>query len=130
MIVADSDVLIDALQGREPAASQVANGIKAGGLATTTISKFELLSGAKTARARKQVETLLAALPIFDFDETAASEAVSVRLELESSGSPIGMADYLIAGVCLARSATLLTRNVAHFGRITRLRLAPAEETE
>jgi predicted nucleic acid-binding protein len=33
------------------------------------------------------------------------------------------MADDLIAGVCLARSASLLSRNQSHFGRVPGLRL-------
>jgi hypothetical protein len=47
MIVADSDVLIDALRGREPARSRIALEISSGGLATTAISAFELLAGAQ-----------------------------------------------------------------------------------
>lgn len=35
------------------------------------------------------------------------------------------MADYLIAGICLSRSAVLLTRNVRHFSRMAGLRLDP-----
>ncbi len=128
MIVADTDVLIDALRGREPAASRVAGLIRAGGIATTTISKFELMSGARSTRAREQIDLLLAPMLIFDFDETAAGAAAATRLDLEANGSPIGMADYLIAGICLARSAALLTRNLGHFGRIAGLRLSELEE--
>ena len=42
---------------------------------------------------------------------------------MEASGSGIGMADYLIAGTCLARSATLFTRNRAHFKKVPGLTL-------
>jgi tRNA(fMet)-specific endonuclease VapC len=130
MTVVDTDVLIDALQGREPALVTVSHGLRTGGLATTTITQFELLSGAPTQKSRQAVETLLAALPVFDFDETAASAAAVVRLELEASGQPIGMADYLIAGICLARSASLLTRNRAHFRRVPGLRLVGGGKDE
>jgi predicted nucleic acid-binding protein len=34
------------------------------------------------------------------------------------------MADYLIAGVCLSRSAILLTRNRAHFERVRGLSIS------
>jgi predicted nucleic acid-binding protein len=54
MIVADSDVLIDALRGREPAKGRIAQEIEKGALATTSVSVFELLSGARTASARKK----------------------------------------------------------------------------
>lgn len=118
MIVADSDVLIDALRGREPAATRIGLALDAADLATTTISTFELLSGAPTRRVREQVERLLAGLSILPFDADAAEAAAAARRELERKGRPIGMADYLIAGICLARSAALLTRNHAHFARV------------
>ena len=35
------------------------------------------------------------------------------------------LADCLIAGICIARSAALLTRNVSHFARIPGLALVP-----
>lgn len=93
-------------------------------LATTTISTLELLSGAPTRRVRERVERLLAGLAILPFDPDAAEAAAAARRELERRGRPIGMADYLIAGICLERSAALLTRNRAHFERVPGLRLA------
>ena len=62
MIVVDSDVLIDALRGSEPAATRVGSGLDTALLATTTISAFELFSGARTRRTRDRVERLLAGL--------------------------------------------------------------------
>jgi predicted nucleic acid-binding protein len=41
-----------------------------------------------------------------------------------SRGIDIGMADSLIAGICLVRGATLLTRNRRHYDRIPGLMLA------
>ena len=101
MIVADSDVLIDALQGREPSLARVREALADGSLVTTAVIAFELLSGAGSERVRRKVENLL-----------------------EGAGTPIGMADYLIAGICLARSAKLLTRNTADFDRVSGLDLA------
>lgn len=123
MILADSDVLIDALRGRPDAAARVDRALETGRLATTSITAFELRSGARSEEASAKVEALLAALPILPFDEAAAERAADVRRSLEATGDPIGMADYLIAGVCLARSASLLTRNRAHFERVPGLDL-------
>ncbi len=124
MIVADSDVLIDALRGREPGARRVAEGLEAGTLATTAVSTFELLSGARSSKQRKVVEAMLAALPVLPLDQKAGEAAASLRLELEGQGQGIGMADYLIAGICVSRSASLLTRNRKHFQRIQALAFA------
>lgn len=123
MIVADTDVLIDALAGREPAAGRVAKGLESRRLATTAVTAFELLSGARRAKQRRIIESLLEALPILDLDEKASRSAAEVRRSLEKSGESIGMAEYLIAGICLVRSASLMTRNRRHFERVADLEL-------
>ena len=124
MIVADSDVLIDALQGREPGAQRLAEGLEAGNMATTAVSAFELLSGARSSQQREVVRALLAALPVLSLNQKAGETAASLRQELEGRGQTIGLADYLIAGICVSRSAALLTRNRKHFQRIPALVLA------
>lgn len=128
MIVADSDVLIDALRGRDPAAARIERELSTGALSTTAVSAFELRSGARSERAASQVDALLAPLTILPFDEEAANRAAEARRTLESAGNPIGMGDYLIAGICLARSAVLLTRNRSHFERVEGLSLGRLEE--
>jgi len=104
--------------------SFVKRALAGGTLATTAVTAFELLSGAGSDRVRRKVEGLLAPLEILPLDEAAGREAARIRLELEGEGTPIGMADYLIAGICLSRSASLLTRNQAHFTRVRGLSLA------
>jgi tRNA(fMet)-specific endonuclease VapC len=123
MIVVDSDVLIDALRGREPARSRVAEGLGQGSLATTAVNAFELRSGARSAQQEAKIEDLLGPLALRPFDDGAARAAATARRELERRGETIGMGDYLIAGVCLSRSLPLLTRNRDHFDRIPGLLL-------
>jgi predicted nucleic acid-binding protein len=123
MKIADTDVLIDALRGFEPSTSMVRSAIAGRTLATTAVSAFEILSGARTRAELDLIGDLLAPLPILVFDDRAAEAAATSRRELERRGQTIGMADYLIAGICLSRSATLLTRNRRHFERIPNLLL-------
>ncbi|MDQ3265274.1 MAG: type II toxin-antitoxin system VapC family toxin [Myxococcota bacterium] len=123
MMLADSDVLIEFLRGREPAAARIRIELGTGRLCTTTITSFELRSGARTARDERRVATLLDAMNVLNLDEASAIEAARVRRELEGAGKGIGTADYLIAGICLAHQATLLTNNRKHFERINGLRL-------
>jgi len=125
MIVADSDMLIDALRGRQPALDRIAIELKAGALATTVVTVFELLSGARSATEERKVEQLLAGLTVLGLDGEAATAAAKVRRALEGSGQKIGMVDYLIAGICITRSAILLTNNRKHFERVPDLRLSP-----
>lgn len=71
------------------------------------------------------MDRLPAVLPVLPLDEAAADAAAGARMALEAAGRGIGMADYRIAGICLARSVSLLTRNHRHFGRVDGLMLEP-----
>ena len=123
-IVADTDVLIDFLAGHEPSATRIALELEHGTLKTTAVSRFELLAGARTARQQALVHKLLDAVPALPLDARAADCAADVQRGLEKQGTPIGMADSLIAGIILATNGILLTRNVGHFEHVTGLRLA------
>jgi predicted nucleic acid-binding protein len=130
MMVADSDVLIDFLEGRGPAANRIALELDRGQLRTTVITRFELLAGAKTARQMKHISELLAALPCLPLDEPAADAAAEIRHTLERAGVDIGMADSLIAGIVVAHHGVLLTRNRRHFERVPGLSLGRMGRTE
>lgn len=123
MIVADTDVLIDFLQGREPAAERVARELERGRLVTTVVTRFELLAGARNERQRASLRRILEAVRCLALDPSGADRAAEIRRLLESKGESIGMADSLIAGITLEQGATLLTRNRRHFERVPDLPL-------
>ena len=52
---------------------------------------------------------------VLDFDSAAATEAALLAAERQKSGRPVDMRDTRIAGIALARRATLAIRNVRHF---------------
>lgn len=124
MILADTDVLIDFLEDREPAAERVSVEIERGRLGTTAVTRLELLAGARTDRQSALILRLLEALPCLALDAVCADRAAEVRRTLEGRGETIGMADSLIAGIALAHRAMLLTRNRRHFERVQGLALA------
>jgi tRNA(fMet)-specific endonuclease VapC len=123
VIVADSDVLIDALRGRPSARDRIEQELEVGQLATTVISVFELLGGTRSTSQAEKVRKLLAPLIILPLDGEAAQSAAEVRQQLESEGRGLAMADCLIAGICISRNSILLTRNRKHFERVPGLRL-------
>ncbi len=124
LIVADTDALIDFLAGRGPAADAVSLHLAQGVLATTAITRFELLVGARSPRQERVIRRLLEALQTLSLDEAAADQAARIRRSLAREGEGIGMADSLIAGIVLANGASLLTRNRQHFARVEGLSLA------
>lgn len=123
MIVADTDVLIDFLSGRGSGAAVVAQELARGTLHTTVISRFELLTGARTPQQEEHWLEFLAAMPVLPLDEAAADAAAAIRRRLDRGGDPIPMADCLIAGIVSCHNGDLLTRNRRHFERIPGLRL-------
>jgi predicted nucleic acid-binding protein len=123
MIIADTDVLIDFLRGRGVAA-RIAVELETRSFGTTAITAFEIRSGARTARQRSAVDALLEAMTILPFGPEEAQLAAEVRQQVESQGLSIGMADYMIAAICISNDGVLLTRNLMHFERVKGLRLA------
>ncbi len=86
MTLADTDVLIDFLAGREPAAERVARELASGNLWTTVITRFEMLSGARSARETKIIGELLDSMKIVPLDVSAADRAANIRRALERTG--------------------------------------------
>ena len=123
MMIADTDVLVDFLRGGGWA-PRVELELSTGRLSTTVIAAFELIQGARTPRAQEDVRALLDALEIVVLDARATALAGEVRRLLLGRGNDIGVADSLVAGICLKQDAMLLTRNRAHFQRVEGLSLA------
>jgi tRNA(fMet)-specific endonuclease VapC len=127
VIVLDTDVLIDVLDGREPWAAWFEKELPSRRLATTAISRFELLAGAGSEEEVSLLRTFLRPLAVLSFDREAADRAAWEGLRLRVDGNPLPMADLAIAGICLELGASLLTRNRRHFSRIEGLRLEGVE---
>jgi predicted nucleic acid-binding protein len=130
VIVADTDVLIDFLENRQPVAARIALELERGELRTTVITRFELLAGVKTPRQEQVVNELLAGLPCLLLDEPGADAAAGIRRTLERDGRGIGMADSLIAGIVVVHRGMLLTRNRRHFERVPGLSLGRLGQVE
>ena len=52
---------------------------------------------------------------VVDFDASAATAAATLTVARSKRGGPVDLRDTQIAGIVLARRATLATRNVKHF---------------
>jgi tRNA(fMet)-specific endonuclease VapC len=91
-------------------------------LAIPAVVLYELEAGiarsSSPARRRAQLEQLLALIEVLPFGAAEARVAARIRADLESSGTPIGPLDNLIAGTALRHGATLVTHSVKEFRRI------------
>jgi tRNA(fMet)-specific endonuclease VapC len=129
VVVVDTDVLIDTIQGGlEPAATRVAELVRSGALALSSVTLYELLQGSRTEVAvLEQVHPLAAGAEIFDLTQDAAEMAASVNRYLARRGEQIGDPDTLMAGTCLDAGLPILTRNARHFGRVPGLEVLGLE---
>lgn len=115
MLICDSDVLIDYLRGSGPSVELFSKLLETGECATTVISQFELLSGARSKKQEQAVSRLLGLMDIFVLDGNAASIAAVYQRNLRKKGVTVGMADTLIASICVTAQLPLMTRNIKHF---------------
>lgn len=126
MIILDTNVLSTLMQ-KEPERAVVSwvDRQPAESVWITSITLFETHLGLALLPAGRRQQTLQAAFAqileqdlenrILDFDGAAAVEAAALAAERQRAGRSVDMRDTQIAGIALARRATLATRNVRHF---------------
>ena len=121
----DTNLCIRVLRDRPRQVRERFN-LEADGLCTSTVVLTELLHGAaksdRPEHNRREVERFAARLEVLAFDASAADHAADIRATLERRGEPIGGYDVLIAGHARSRGLTVITGNLAEFGRIEGLR--------
>jgi predicted nucleic acid-binding protein len=95
----------------------------------TSLTVFEARFGLAllaAGRRRRALERSFALLleedlenRVLDFDLAAATAAAELAAARQKSGRPVDLRDTQIAGIAIARRATLATRNVRHFPDLT-----------
>jgi len=126
MIILDTNVL-SALMRQAPEVAVVGwlDRQPAESVWITSITLFEARLGLALLPKGRRQQTLEAGFArlleedlenrVLDFDSAAATEAASLAAERQKVGRSVDMRDTQIAGIALARRATLATRNVRHF---------------
>jgi predicted nucleic acid-binding protein len=126
VIILDTNVL-SALMRTEPEARVIGwlDRQPAESVWTTSITVFEAHLGLKLLPAGQKRRVLEVAFErlleddlenrILDFDLPSAVAAATLAAERQRRGRSVDFRDTQIAGIALARGATLATRNVRHF---------------
>ena len=126
MILLDTDVLSALMRPRpDPAVVDWLDRQPTRDVFTTAINVFELRYGIAQlpSRARcRQLQTAFEAIfakellgHVVGFDREAAEAAAVLLARRRSEGRPTGQQDGMIAGIAIARRATVATHNVRHF---------------
>ncbi len=126
MIVLDTNVL-SALMQQQPDAQVVAwlDKQAAESVWISTVTLFEARYGLALLASGRRKKLLLERFDQFlqddlenrvlSFDTPAANLAAQLAAERKARGRPVDMRDTFIAGIALARRATLATRTSRHF---------------
>jgi tRNA(fMet)-specific endonuclease VapC len=75
------------------------------------------------ANARLKLAELAQTLPVEPFARDDSTHYAAIRHDLEARGVGIGPMDTLIAAQALRLGATVVTRNVREFGRVSGLKV-------
>jgi len=120
-VLADSDVLIDYLNGR--GSKRVIDAIFERRFVASAVTRFEVLRGALDQHSRSRALEMFDFVPQLPLDTDAVDQAVAVHLQLRRLGMAIEARDTLIAGTALANGLPLCTGNRRHFERVPGLEL-------
>ena len=127
-MILDTTFLVDLMKGEEAAVARARRiEREATPVRIPAPALFELWRGvhlaSRTAEEEGKVVRLLSLYPSAAFDADAAARGGEVDALLLRRGAPLDPEDAMIAGIALARTEPLLTRNVRHFSRVPGLRV-------
>ncbi len=108
MYVLDSSIIIELINDSERAKKIFAQfGEEL--LITTSISMHEVLAGVQTEKEKFIIYNLFSSIKILDHTPNAARDSAEIYKDMAKAGKMINPLDILIAGICKANSAALVT---------------------
>ena len=120
MFALDSNSLSYAMRGEGRVGDRMRQ-VGPAALALPAVVVYEMRFGLLRVNRLQQLEALevvVKSVGQLAFDAEAADHAARIRLELESAGTPIGLADLLIAATARRHGCTLVTHNTREFSRV------------
>ena len=112
MVVIDTNVIIDFLEGKEKVVA-VLESFPKDEIATTFVNKYELLKYKRSDTIQAAIKNLL----VYQSDDEALKAAADAYRKLRSRGITMSDSDLLIFGVCVANDELLITQDKA-FGSL------------
>lgn len=124
MKILDTDILVGILRKNMDAITKYEH-LQKETIFTTVFNAQELIFGALISDNESNFKTakdLVNELRMLDYNEADMAESVRIQADFERNGRHIGLIDEMIAGICIANNATIVTRNIKHFSRISNLK--------
>lgn len=122
----DTNIMSDLIRNPQGRIAKRIGSVGEENICTSIIVAAELRYGATKKASPKltaQVEVVLDAIETLPVDAPADEIYGSIRVQLESAGTPIGGNDLVIASQAMTLDLTLVTDNEREFSRINGLRI-------
>ncbi len=121
----DSDVLAGAIKGSLPVVLKLSQ-LKPTEVAVSVISRMEAetalrLQPRAQARYGKLLKEFLASVPVLDFGNAEAQQAVALNAYLQPVGEKLAALDLMLAATAVAHQLTLVTDRGAVFAAVPNL---------
>ena len=122
----DTNILSDLVRRPQGRVAELIARVGESNVCTSVVVAAELRYGAAKSGSRRlarQLDRILAALPVLPLEIPADRHYASLRRKLEAQGLPIGPNDMLIAAQAIAADCTLVTANEREFSRVPGLKV-------
>jgi tRNA(fMet)-specific endonuclease VapC len=123
----DTNICIYAMRGKPAGLQRRLEAIESSEVAVSCIVVAELWTGVMKSQLRLRSEAALAAflsrVTVVDWPSAASRIYGSIRAHLEHRGTPISVADMLIAAHALHEDLPLVTNNREEFRRVPGLKV-------
>ncbi len=126
-ILIDTSIIVDHLRKKNKSKSKFWKLANAFNCAISTITLFELYSGAKNNSQKKDIDIISALMDIIPYDANQAKMASEIFHTLKKDNKLIEYRDIFIASCAIEQNIPLATPNKKHFDRIENLRLLTNE---
>jgi predicted nucleic acid-binding protein len=117
-MVIDTSIFIAYLRSKDRTNTALAKLPTETVLYVSSITAFELYSGATDIKKRQDIDTLLQGVFILPLNTDIAKNAGFIYQDLRRRGNMIEVTDILIAATALENDLPIKTLNISHFQRI------------
>lgn len=118
----DTDTVSYFLRGNLKLRARLANTLGQWGISAITYAELAAHQfGTKSTVVEELVAEFLRSVETVPFESADALEAGRLAAKLKNAGTPIGVADTMIAGHAVSLGLTLVTHNTKHFDGIPEL---------
>ena len=127
MYLLDTTTVSDYLRGNSGVLSKMKS-ISPRLISISSITKYEIEYGLRKKPSLRKVyqpalESIYVQTKDLQFCSKVAFEAAKIRDELVKAGTPIGLADLLIASIARHHKLTVVTSITKHFEKVKKLKL-------